>query len=116
MRPVTSFTHLMPDTITYAVACSTGDAYGHLGYATATLYRARVVGEQKLVRSFEGREVISAHTVYVAGAIVVQPRDQITLSTAVVASTQDSAIHPPLLGAKRVPDQSGVHHTVVYLG
>jgi len=116
MRPIGSFAHLMPDTVGYAVMCSTGDVYGDVGYATATNYRARVVGQQKLIRGFAGQEVLSQHTVYLCAAIVAQPTDQITLSTAVVESTREADIHPPILGAKRIPDQSGVHHSVLYLG
>jgi hypothetical protein len=114
--PISTFAHLLPDTVSYAVVCSTGDAYGEMSYATAVSYKARVVGQQKLIRSFTGDEVLSQHTVYLGAAIVAQPTDQITLSTAIVGSTQDSAIHPPILGAKRIPDQAGTHHGVLYLG
>jgi len=116
MDAIGTFVHLMPDTVGYAVMCSTGDIYGDVGYATATNYRARVVGQQKLIRSFAGEEVLSQHTVYLNAAIVAQPTDQVTLSTALVESTQATAIHPPILGTRRVPDASGTHHCVLYLG
>ena len=116
MRAIGAFFHLMPDSVGYAVMCSTGDVYGDVSYATATTYRARVVGQQKLVRGFGGEEVMSQHAVYLGATIVAQPTDQVTLSTGIVASTQESAIHPPIVGAKRLPDQAGVHHSVLYLG
>ena len=115
MRPMSSFAHMLPDTVSYATR-SGADVYGDPTYNTAASYRARVVGEQKLVRSFGGQEVMSAHTVYLNAVIVAQPTDQITLSTGIVNSTQASAISPPIVGAKRIPDQSGTHHAVLYLG
>ena len=115
MRSITSFLHMMPDSVIYEARTGT-DAYGDPTWGTASTYRARVVGEQKLIRGFSGLEVLAAQTVYLGAAIVVQPTDRVTLSTNIVSSTQDTAIHPPILGAKRIPDQSGVHSTVVYLG
>ena len=110
-----SFAHLLPDRVIHEARTGT-DAYGDPSYGRATSYRARVVGEQKSIRGFSGAEVMAVQTVYLGVALIVQPLDRITLSTAIVASTQASAIQPPILGAKRIPDQSGTHHAVVYLG
>lgn len=106
---------MMPDVISYQVA-GVKDSYGDITFGTAKTYRARIIGEQKLVTSFQGLQVISNQTVYIAGVIVAQPEDRITLSTGIVNSTQDSAIHPSMLGAKRIPDQFGTHHSTLYLG
>lgn len=106
---------MMPDVISYQVA-GVKDSYGEITFGAAKTYRARIIGEQKIVTSFQGVEVTSNQTVYVAGVIVAQPEDQITLSTGIVNSTQDSAIHPIMLGAKRIPDQFGTHHSTLYLG
>lgn len=106
---------MMRDTITYQAA-STHDAYGEITHGTPRTYRARVVGQQKLVAGFSGDEVMSQYTVYVGAPIRVQPTDTITLSTGLTNSTEGSAIRPPILGASRVPDQSGLHHAVIYLG
>ena len=106
---------MMPDVISYQVA-GVKDSYGEITFGAAKTYRARIIGEQKLVTSFQGLQVISNHTVYIAGVIVAQPEDQITLSTGIVNSTQESAIHPIMLGAKRIPDQFGTHHSTLYLG
>ncbi len=115
MRSVASFAHMMPDSIVYEPRTGT-DGYGDPTYGTAQTIKARVVGEQKLIRGFSGAEVLAAQTVYLGSVVIVQPTDRITLSTAIVASTQATAIQPPILGAKRIPDQSGVHSCVVYLG
>jgi hypothetical protein len=113
--PIASFSHLMPDSVTYEPRTGT-DAYGDPTFGIPKTYRARVVGEQKLIRGFSGEEVVSAQTVYLAAKIVAQPLDRITLSTGIVGSTQATAIRPPLLGAKRIPDQAGAHHVTLYLG
>jgi hypothetical protein len=106
---------MMPDVIGYQVAGAV-DSYGDTTYGTVTNYRARIIGEQKLITSFQGTEVTSNQTVYVDGVIVAQPTDQITLSTSLLNSSEDSAIHPIILGAKRIPDQFGTHHSTLYLG
>jgi hypothetical protein len=105
----------MPDSITYEPRTGT-DGYGDPTYGTSQIIKARVVGEQKLIRGFNGTEVLAAQTVYLGAVVVVQPTDRITLSTGIVSSTQASAIQPPILGAKRIPDQGGAHSIVVYLG
>ena len=106
---------MMPDVISYQVAGAV-DSYGDITFGAVTTYRARIIGQQKMVTSFEGKEVTSNHTVYVAGVIVAQPMDRITLSTGIVNSTQGSAINPAIVGAARIPDQTGTHHSTLYLG
>ena len=106
---------MLPDVISYQVAGAM-DSYGDITFGAAQVYRARVVGKQQMVTSFEGKEVTSHHTVYVAGVIIAQPLDRITLSTSIVASTQASAINPAIVGAARIPDQTGTHHSTLYLG
>jgi hypothetical protein len=106
---------MLPDTVTYESRTGT-DGYGDPTYGTSQTIKARVVGEQKLIRGFSGAEVLAAQTVYLGSAIIVQPTDRITLSTSIVSSTQATALQPPILGAKRIPDQGGAHSSVVYLG
>src|SRR3990167_9289561 len=115
MRSIASWLHMMPDSVTYEARTGT-DAYGDPTYGSSSTYRARIVGEQKLIRGFSGLEVLAAQTVYLGTNIIVQPTDRITLSTAIVGSTPATAISPPILGAKRIPDQSGQHSSVIYLG
>ena len=115
MSDVGNWVNFMRDTITHEPMTGR-DAFGDFTYGAATTYRARIVGEQKLIRGFAGNEVVARQTVYIGAAIVVQPEDQITLSTGFVNSTDDSAIHPPILGADRFPDEMGTHHARLYLG
>ena len=115
MRPIASFKHMLPDLLTYARSCATRDNYGRVSHGTPVTYSARVVGEQKLITSFSGAEVRSEQTVYVGAALTPHPEDQVTLSTAITGSTQDSYIHPSIVGAMRIPDQTGVLHSVLYL-
>lgn len=116
MRPISAFVHLMPDVVGYARSCATRDLYGDRAFAASVSYRARVVGEQRLVTSFDGRQVNSNMTVYLAADIVARAEDQVTLSTGLTGSTELSFIHPTILGAKREPDQTGTHHSVLFLG
>ena len=138
MRAITAFQHLMPDTVTYRPFTGR-DSYGDPTYGSSVTYPAKVVGRQQVIRGFSGLELVSRQTVYlgaaslatgvfdsavfnplvfnaVTAAIIAQSEDQITLSTGLVASTQASAISPPILGAKRIPDQHGLHSVVLYLG
>lgn len=116
MRAISAFAHLMPDSVAYQTASTALDAYGERTYGSAVNYPARVVGERKSITNFQGLEVMSNFTVYLGAVIVAQPDDIIRLSTGLVNSTQDTAIYPPIIGAKREPDQSGTHHAVLYLG
>lgn len=115
MRPASAWRHLRTDTVTIA-SLSSVDGYGDPTYSAAVRYPARVVGEQKLIRGFNGEEVVTRFTVYVLAPVIVQPTAQITLSTNAVNSTQLTALSPPLLGSKQEPDQSGLHHAVLYFG
>ena len=116
MRSIAAFAHLMRDTLTYQAASTERDAYGDVTYGTPRKYRARIVGKQKLIRGFNGQEIVSAQTVYLGAALRAQPDDRVILSTAITGSTEDTAISPPILGAARYPDQQGQHHSVLYLG
>lgn len=115
MSDIGFWADLMRDTITLSSG-GAPDSFGDITFGAATTYKARVVGEQKLIRGFTGLEVASRQTVYIGAAVVVQPEFQITLSTSLVNSTDDSAIHPPIIGAARYPDEVGGHHSVLYLG
>ncbi len=83
------------------------DEYGRPTYGAATQYRARVVGMQRLVRTPDGAEKVSATTVYLASAPGVGPEDRVTLP---------DGSQPPILVVSRMPDDRGWHHEVVYCG
>lgn len=115
MRAASAWAHLANDTVTLESQSSV-DADGDPTFGSSVQYPARVVGEQKKIVAFAGDEVVSRQSVTIFAPVVVQPTDRITLSTGLVGSTGYTALHPPILGAKRIPDQSGTHHSVVYLG
>lgn len=88
---------------------------GAPAYGSATPYAARVVGRKRTVRTADGEEVTSNQTVYLASNVVVAPDAKITLSTADVGSTEDTALSPPILATGRYPDERGTVYTAVYL-
>lgn len=100
------FLALMPHQVT--IQRFTGrDLFGQPQYGPPEVYRARVVGKQRLVRSRDGTEKVSATQVYVFGAPAVSVEDRITLP---------DGSQPPILAVSRVPDETGDHHVVIYCG
>lgn len=99
----------MPDTVT--VASLTGfstDGYATPGFSTsATSYRARVVREQRLIRSLEGREEMATTTVWVASTSTFGPVDKVTLP---------DGSSPPLLAVETFSDEYGVTHSKLAFG
>jgi hypothetical protein len=83
------------------------------GYATATYaaagstYPARVVSEQRLVRSFEGTEELATTTVWVASTSTFDVADRWTYAGSVIA---------PLLAAETFRDEDGVTHSKLAFG
>lgn len=83
------------------------------GYATATYstdttsYPARVVTEQRLVRTFDGTEELSNTTVWVASTSTFSPLDQFTLPDGTT---------PGLLSLETFRDENGVTHTKLGFG
>jgi len=100
---------LMPDTVTHAAwtGMST-DGYATLTYSTAeTSYRARVVTEQRMVRSFDGEEELATTTVWVASTSTFSAVDQFTLP--------DGGT-PVLLSIETFRDEYGVTHSKLGFG
>ena len=101
------FLDLMPHTITRN-AFASRDEYASPTYSTAVnSYRARVVYNQTLVRTFKGTEELSKCQAYINCTGSISPFDKITLP--------DNTI-PPILAIKILPDEEGTHHNVVYFG
>ena len=101
---------------TVQIAARSGlDGYGVPTFSAATSHRARVVGKRKLVRDFEGREVLSSYTVYLAGNPRVEAHDRLTLSTDDVHSTETGALSPVILSVGKFPDDLGRQSTVLFL-
>ena len=100
---------LMPSTVTHAgfVGMST-DGYATTTYSTATTaYRARVVTDQRNVRSFDGIEETAMTTVWVASTSTFSALDQFTLPDGTT---------PPLLSVETFRDESGVTHSKLGFG
>lgn len=113
MTAIAAWADFMRQTMT--VEARTGqDGFGNATYGAATAYQCRLVGKRQLVLNGEGREVVSKQTAYLASADEIGPQARVTLSTADVGSTQNYAIHPPILASARYPDEAGQHHSVLY--
>lgn len=115
MRPIARFLHLMSSSV--AVAARSGmDAYGKPTYDAAVSYRAHLTGKRTLVRTAGGQDLVSTQSAYLATAAQIDATAQVTLSTADVGSTAESALHPPILAVERRYDGTGPHHVVLRLG
>ena len=102
------FTDMLTETITAAawVGMST-DGYANTTYSTDTTdYACRSVTEQKLVRNFDGEEVMSMTTVWVASTSTFSATDQFTLA----------GVSPPLLTISTYRDEYGINHSTLRFG
>jgi hypothetical protein len=115
MRPIARWRHLMSSVVTFEPRTGTDTDTGLPTYGAATTYRAHLSRKRQLVRGEAGLEVDSGQTVHLDAAPAIEPTARITLSTGDVGSTEASAIHPAIVAVERRYDQSGPHHTVVYL-
>lgn len=114
MRAVTLFAHLMSSSV--SVQARTGlDRYGMPTYGAATSYRCHVSSKRRLVRDERGQEVVSSQAVYLASSVAVEPTAKVTLSTGDVGSTAAGALSPDIITVDRRFDESGAHHTVLFL-
>ena len=114
MSDLRAWRALMNQTVT--VAPRTGvDGFGRPTYGTAVSYKARLVGKRRQVINAAGQQVVSDQTAYLYGAPAVDPQSKVTLSTGDVGSTSALAINPPILAVGRFPDETGWHHSVLYL-
>lgn len=101
----TEFEALMVDTVSVGVFASwSTDGYSQPVYATATTYQARVVREQKLVRTFEGTEELSTITAWLNTTSTFGPLAEYKLPTSTGAGIVN------LMSVDAYPDEDGVHH------
>jgi hypothetical protein len=115
VRSIARWRHLMSSRVLIA-ARSTEDRYGAPSFGADVAYDAHLARRRKIVRNEMGQEVVSNQAVYLNGAPDVAPTCRVTLSTADVGSTAPTALTPPVMAVERRFDQSGPHHTVLYLG
>lgn len=114
MTAISGWFDLLTQSVSVAPYASR-NAYGEDSYGAAVTYRARVVGKRSKVINAAGQEVVSDQTVYLGTANAVDPRSRVTLSTADAGSTEEYAIHPPIISTGRYPDENGNHHSVLFL-
>lgn len=100
---------LMSTTVTVAAwSGMSTDGYAIPTYSTAgTTYAARIVDEQRLVRTFEGTEELATTTVWVASTSTFDVADQWTLP---------GSATPPLLAIETFRDEVGVTHSKLAFG
>lgn len=102
-----SFLDLMPSTVTI-YAQSSRDAYGKQSFsATGTPVRCRVVPENRVMRTPDAREVVTAGRVICYGTPTVDTNCRLVLpdgSDAIVLAVQVQN------------DEQGAHHTVITFG
>ena len=99
----------MPDTVTHA----SWDGMSTDGYATPTYtttvnsYNARVVTEQRLVRTFDGTEELATTTVWLASTSTFSALDQFTLPDGTA---------PVFLSLETFRDETGITHSKLGFG
>lgn len=106
-----AFTDLMRDKVIVAgLASYSTDGYGRPVWGTATTYTARVVREQRLVRTFEGTEELSTVTAWLNTTSTFGPLATYTLPSA----TGDTRLN--LMAVDAYPDENGPHHVKLRFG
>lgn len=84
------------------------DGYATTTYSTASsTYAARVVTEQRLVRTFDGTEELATTTVWVASTSTFSALDRFTLPDGTA---------PVLLSVETYRDEQGVTHSKLGFG
>ena len=103
-----NFADMLTETITVASwAGMSTDGYATTTYSTTTTdYACRSVGEQKLVRNFDGEEEMSAMSVSVASTSTFSALDKFTLD----------GLSPPLLSVETYRDEYGITHSKLKFG
>ena len=105
----------MKNRVTVARKSAYGD-YGEASYSSGVVYQGALVGEMKAVRRANGDEGISSQLFYMMTNAGFTPEDQVTLSTADVASTESWALQPEIIAVERYPFTRGQFCTVLRLG
>ena len=100
------FAEMMQDTVT-VYPPSTLDSYGKQSYGTGVPYRCRIIGEQRIRRDKDGREVIEQGRAVIYGVAVADVRGRIALPWGA----------PTLIvSVDQIADEDGDHHTVIGYG
>lgn len=115
MPTIASWGNLLRQTITIEPPAGSTDLYGAETFGAPVTYRCRIVGKQQMVETAKGEDVLSRQMVYLMTPNGVHPESRVTMSTADVLSTENYAVHPPILATGRYPDETGRHHSVIFL-
>lgn len=100
------FAEMMRDEITVEPQ-STVDLYGKQSYGVGVSYPCRIMGEQRIRRDKEGREVVEQGRAVIYGVAVVDVRDRVTLPNG------EKAL---IVSVDQLADERGDHHTVIGFG
>jgi hypothetical protein len=105
---------MMPQTVSIATRSSLND-FGEPSFGADVSYKARIVGRAENVVDWTGQEVFSRSHIYLGSNAKIGAGDRVTLSTDDVASTGQEIVSPTILAVNHVPDQTGFHHTKIWL-
>lgn len=98
---------MMPHTVT-VFGSTTLDKYGRQSFSGAgTSYRCRVIWDQRMVRTTDGREILEAGRAIVYGVAAVDVNDRITIP---------GGGSPLVTSVAQIKDEVGDHHTVIGFG
>ena len=101
------FSPMMPHTIT-VFGSSTLDKYGRQSFsATGTAYKCRLIWDERMIRTQDGREILEAGRAIIYGVAVVDVNDRVLLSD---GST------PLVTSVAQLKDEVGDHHSVIGFG
>ena len=107
----TEFESMMVDGVSVkSLSAYSTDGYGRPVWGSATTYKARVVREQKLVRTFQGTEELSTITAWLKSTSTFGPLAEYTLPSSTSAGLLN------LMAVDAYPDTDGVHHVKLSFG
>lgn len=97
---------LYADTVTLAPI--TSDALGAPTLGAAVTYKARVMGQHKVVRDSSGEETMSTVQVWIYGTPTIDHTYILTLPARFSPRT------PPIITVENQSDENGAHHVKIY--
>jgi hypothetical protein len=114
VKPVSRWAHMMASTCTVAVRTGT-NSFGQPTYGTAVTYKCHISRKKRMISNAAGEQIDAGQTIYLNTNAMFEPTAQVTLTTGDVGSTQSHAINPRIVSVERLFDQTGPHHTVLYM-
>lgn len=101
---LTDFADCMPTDISIASFVSQ-DKYGERTFGAPAITKARLQYREERIAIASGEEVVARGRVYLAALTGVQPEDMVTLPDGET---------PEILSVRRVNDEAGPHHEVIF--